>query len=141
MRFLPPPLTIKPPSPASLSPDTQPSSATAAPDPERSLKDAGGCALAVAVLSAFVRLPGVAADPAVMGLAPALVKVSGNGGGVDGWMGPAAAAAAAACFKKKQAKSRDAMRARARAPCCATRAPAWGWTASSLPTLPHARSL
>ena len=45
------------------------------PDPDRSLKDAGGCALAVAVLAAFVRLPDVAAHPAVAGLTPALVKV------------------------------------------------------------------
>ena len=45
------------------------------PDPDHALKDAGGCALAVAVLSAFVRLPDVAAHPTVVGLAPVLVKV------------------------------------------------------------------
>ena len=49
---------------------------SSAPDPDRALKDAGGCALAVAVLSAFVRLPDVAAHPTAVGLAPALVKVS-----------------------------------------------------------------
>lgn len=63
-----------------LSRSGQAPATTPTPDPDRALKDAGGCALAVAVLSAFVRLPGVAADPAVVGLAPALIKVRVEGG-------------------------------------------------------------